>query len=113
MYIRASLFALSSSTFSRDALSITLTVNNTVVVWHPGDVNTGNLGGTRLDVGCYATFETCYGNGLSEGPVSELGWSMLDDSAGIRMDTVDNADVGFPWYKKTNTHTLRLGPHHN
>ena len=82
--------------FTARSLSITLTADGTV--WHPGDVDTGNLRGSRLDVGCYATFESCYSNGLSPGPLSKAGWALMDDSVGVRMETENNPVVGFPWY---------------
>ena len=67
-------------------------------MWRPGDSNPGNLGGTRLDLGCYATFESCYSNGVSPGPVSTSGWSLMDDTVGVRMQTDDDPELGFPWY---------------
>ena len=89
-----------NATFMRGDLSVTLVA--TGVVWRPGDNGTGNLGGTRLDVGCYATFETCYSNGLSAGPLSTGGWAVMDDTLGVRMHTDDDPDVGFPWFSSAH-----------
>ena len=66
--------------FTNASLSITLRDSGTV--WHPGDSNPGNLGGSRLDIGCYATFESCYSNGLSPGPLSTSGWDEQLDYLG-------------------------------
>ena len=40
-----------------ETLSITLLETGTV--WRPGLGDDANLGGSRLDFGCYATFESC------------------------------------------------------
>jgi hypothetical protein len=70
--------------FTNASLSITLTAADAggsgATVWRPGLQNPGNLRGTRLDIGCYATFESCYSNGLSPGPLSTSGWSVMDDT---------------------------------
>jgi hypothetical protein len=117
--------------FTNASLSITLTAADAggsgATVWRPGLQNPGNLRGTRLDIGCYATFESCYSNGLSPGPLSTSGWSVMDDTVrgsaalrptsplrsiclkskmyvlvcvqvGVRMETEDDPEVGFPWY---------------
>lgn len=39
----------SSGTFTRDNLSVNFTVDGKDIVWHPGDADTGNLGGTSSD----------------------------------------------------------------
>ena len=43
--------------FTNETLSITLLETGTV--WRPGLGDDANLGGSRLDFGCYATFESC------------------------------------------------------
>jgi hypothetical protein len=48
----------SKGAFTNVSLSVTLSASG--AVWHPGDVDPNNLRGTRLDIGCYATFESCY-----------------------------------------------------
>ena len=85
-----------SEGFTAAALCITVTATGTK--WRPGDKNDGNLRGSRLDIGCYSTFESCYSNGLSPGPLSTSGWALMDDSGGVRMETKINERVGFPWY---------------
>ena len=86
----------SGGAFTNASLSITLLASG--AVWRPGDADPGNLRGTRLDIGCYATFESCYSNGLSPGPLSTSGWSLMDDTTGVRMQTENNPVVGFPWF---------------
>eukprot|EP01043_Picozoa_sp_COSAG02_P045979 COSAG02_NODE_4258_length_5577_cov_35.451625_4_plen_505_part_00 len=83
--------------FTNASLSIALR-GDSAAVWHPGMQDPGNLRGSRLDIGCYATFETCYSNGLSPGPLSKSGWSLMDDTPGVRMETEDDPQVGFPWW---------------
>ena len=163
--------AVGCRTFTSAALAITM--SNTGNFWHPGDSSSGNLGGSRLDLGCtsppslfdrrrspnhasrpkthttrtrtrthpssleagvlvhrhrrarhgpvfpprhppnthhththtppprhagYDTFEACYSNGLSVGPLSRDGWAVLDDTGGVRMDTAAQPAMGIPWY---------------
>jgi alpha-glucosidase len=91
--------AAGSRTFSSAALAITL--SGTGNFWHPGDNSTGNLGGSRLDLGCYGTFDSCYSSGLSPGPLSTAGWAVLDDTVGVRMQTAILPEMGIPWYSST------------
>jgi hypothetical protein len=80
------------------AASLCITVTATGTKWRPGDMNDGNLRGSRLDLGCYSTFDSCYSNGLSPGPLSTNGWALMDDTGGVRMETENNKEVGFPWF---------------
>lgn len=66
-------------------------------VWAPGAVGE-TLGGTRLDLGCYDTFEACYSNGLGWGPLSRQGWALWDDTNSTKMSTENEPSVGFPWF---------------
>jgi alpha-glucosidase (family GH31 glycosyl hydrolase) len=90
----------SAGAFTNTSLSIT--VKDTGVLWRPGDADTGNLRGSRLDIGCYDTFEGCYSNGLSPGPLSRDGWALMDDTTGVRMQSHDDATVGFPWFDSSH-----------
>ena len=47
------------------------------VTWRPGDYQWfDNLRGTRLDIGCYDSYDRCYSNGLGWGPLSKQGWAV-------------------------------------
>mmetsp|Transcript_20258 Transcript_20258/g.60496 ORF Transcript_20258/g.60496 Transcript_20258/m.60496 type:complete len:969 (-) Transcript_20258:543-3449(-) len=90
-----------SGDFSPTSLSIAVAsdvAGTPPLLWHPGDNASGNLGGTRLDLGCYDTFDACYSNGLGWGPISRDGWALWDDTAAVRMHTVPHPAVGFPWF---------------
>ena len=105
--------AAAGGALTNASLSITLTGDHAGAVWRPGMQDPGNLRGSRLDVGCYATFETCYSNGLSPGPLSKSGWSLMDDTQGVRMETQNDPEVGFPWWSDTHPcdpHTGICGP---
>lgn len=65
--------------------------------WAPGADPAGNLGGTRLDLGCYDSFAACYSNGLGWGPLSRAGWAVWDDGHSARWGDVDPA-LGFAWF---------------
>ena len=92
--------SISAGAFTNLSLSISLTA--TGAVWRPGDVDPGNLRGSRHDLGCYATFETCYSNGLGPGPLSTSGWALMDDTEGVRMQTQVDTNVGFPWFDSSH-----------
>ena len=101
LILRYNRSASSGGMFTNASLSIMLR-RDPGTVWRPGDLNLGNLGGSRLDLGCYATFESCYSNGVSPGPLSTSGWSLMDDTVGVRMQTEDDPELGFPWYDSSH-----------
>ena len=53
--------------------------------WTPGASDAANLRGTRMDLGCYDTFDSCYSNGLGWGPLSRDGWAVWDDRSSVRL----------------------------
>ncbi len=72
--------------------------------WAPGAENTlSNLGGTRLDIGCYDTFEACYGNGLGWGPISRDGLAVWDDLNSVKLSVVPEPSLGYPWFEGPST----------
>ncbi len=81
--------------FSADNLAITL--KGTGIVWHPGDLSEGNLGGTTRTLDFINGYTP-----LTQGLMSRQGWSVLDDSTTF----VLNADYwvearisgGTDWY---------------
>jgi len=98
--------SIDSGDFTNRSITITLhsavsaraVVESVDRVWRPGDNASGNLFGTRLDLGCYDTFDACYGNGLGWGPLSRDGWAVWDDTLAVRMQVAPDPDVGFPWF---------------
>lgn len=77
--------------------------------WKPGaDGSTGNLGGTRLDLGCYDDFENCYSNGLGWGPLSRDGWAFWDDTNSTKMDDFPDPSLGFNWFNTTAVQSTDL-----
>lgn len=88
--------------FTRDTLSATLGDGR---VWRHGDEAKGALHGTvrtldrvgkTVGLGCsqpaYMNDSHC-----EEGVVSRDGWAVIDDSMGVRWDTVDYKGVDWPW----------------
>jgi alpha-glucosidase (family GH31 glycosyl hydrolase) len=73
--------------FSRDNLSIELTVDGKQVIWHPGDTDPDNLMGTTR------TLDTARGSKTEEpieqGLVSRSGWALVDDSTRPLFDSAD------------------------
>lgn len=68
--------ALDGDRFSADDLSISFKVGNVSGIWHPGDADTGNLGGTTR------TLDRIEGSNikLEAGLLSRDGWALVDDS---------------------------------
>lgn len=87
----------SSGGFSPSNLAVEL-LNAPFSVWRPGADASGNLGSTRLDLGCYDTFDACYSNGLGWGPLSKDGWALWDDTNSTKMSADVEPALGFPWF---------------
>jgi len=86
----------SGAQFSAESLSVKL-LAAPFSTWAPGVSEAGNLRGTRMDLGCYDTFENCYSGGLGWGPLSRDGWAAFDDVASLRMRPTGGIDGG-PWW---------------
>ncbi|MBC7870617.1 MAG: alpha-xylosidase, partial [Chitinophagaceae bacterium] len=92
--------------FSPESLSIR--IKTTDSVWHPGDVDTGNLKGTTRTL----DFSNGY-TPLNNGLISRSGWALLDDSHSL----VFNADnwlesrkgQGTDWYFFAYGHNYKAG----
>jgi alpha-glucosidase (family GH31 glycosyl hydrolase) len=73
--------------FTSDNLSIALTVDGKQVVWHPGDVDSGNLQGTTR------TLDGALGSKTQQpmepGLISRSGWVLVDDSTRALFDSTD------------------------
>jgi len=85
-----------SGGFVNGSLSVTL-LTPPYTTWAPWTIGE-TLGGTRLDLGCYDSFEACYSNGLGWGPLSRQGWALWDDTNSTKMSTEIEPAVGFPWF---------------
>lgn len=103
--VTSSAFRLSFNKTGCDASGFT--ASNTEVTllvpphgsWHPGaDGSVDNLGGTRLDLGCYDTFAACYSNGLGWGPLSRGGWALWDDTNSTKIAASADPALGFAWF---------------
>lgn len=81
--------------FTRDSLSIQVKAMETV--WHPGDVDTGNLKGTTRTLDAINGYTP-----LSNGLVSRSGWTLLDDSHSLVLNEhcwiEPRAGAGTDWY---------------
>jgi alpha-glucosidase (family GH31 glycosyl hydrolase) len=79
--------ANSDGKFTADNLEVKLTLNDKVVVWHPGMADTGNLMGTTR------TLDEALGSKTKEpiepGLVSRDGWVVVNDSARPLFDSAD------------------------
>jgi alpha-glucosidase (family GH31 glycosyl hydrolase) len=73
--------------FTADNLSVTLTVDDKQVIWHPGDADPENLQGTTR------TLDTARGSKTQEpiepGLVSRSGWALVNDSTRPLFDSTD------------------------
>jgi alpha-glucosidase len=76
-----------SGEFTDDNLSVEFKMDGKDVVWHPGDPDTGNLGGTTR------TLDGAEGPvPLDPGLVSRNGWVLVDDTKTLLFDESD-----WPW----------------
>lgn len=76
-----------SGEFTQDSLSVDFTMNGKDVAWHPGDKDTGNLGGTTR------TLDGADGPvPLEPGLLSRNGWMLVDDTESPLFD-----DSDWPW----------------
>ncbi|MBR6251129.1 MAG: DUF5110 domain-containing protein [Bacteroidales bacterium] len=83
-------------------------------VWHPGDEQKENLGGTYRTLDCYDGNEFfswvdgkfTQGNDmpLEKGLLARDGWTLIDDSEGLLFggDVNDASQPGLPWVKERN-----------
>ena len=71
--------------FDAQNLSITFKVGDVSGIWHPGDPDTGNLGGTTR------TLDRVQGSNvkLEPGLISRDGWTLVDDSTRPLFDSAD------------------------
>ena len=77
-------YHLGSGAFTSENLSITFRVGGETRTWRPGQMNPGNLGGTRR------TLDMTGGEvPLEPGLVSRDGWALFDDSAGVVLQPND------------------------
>ena len=73
--------------FTQDNLSVDFAMSGRDVTWHPGDADTGNLGGTTR------TLDGADGPvPLEPGLVSRNGWVLVDDTNSLLFD-----DSDWPW----------------
>ncbi len=102
-------YQIQANGFTPDSLSITLKPSGTV--WHYGEVDSGNLGGTirTLDMASGAV-------PLPNGLMSKSGWSVIDDSASLVFNQAgwlenranqDNQDLYFFGYGRDYIQCLR------
>lgn len=76
-----------SGVFTHDNLSVSFAMNSKDAVWHPGDADTGNLGGTTR------TLDGAEGPvPLEPGLISRNGWVLIDDTKTLVFD-----DSNWPW----------------
>nr|HEV7954058.1 TIM-barrel domain-containing protein [Candidatus Acidoferrales bacterium] len=76
-----------SGAFTAENLEVIFTFNGATFTWHPGVVDSGNLGGTRR------TLDGVRGAAsLEPGLLSRDGWVLVDDSARTLFDNSD-----WPW----------------
>jgi alpha-glucosidase (family GH31 glycosyl hydrolase) len=83
--------------FDAENLQATIQKGNATVDWHPGQANSGNLGGTERTLDGWDGARK-----LSDGVLSRDGWYLLDDSKSplFNSDWVKArpADAGSDWY---------------
>ena len=84
--------------FTSDNLSIALSVSGHKTIWHPGMVDSGNLGGTTR------TLDRVKGSDvkLEKGLLSRDGWVLVDDTQRPLFDTADfsmsaGEQSAWPW----------------
>jgi alpha-glucosidase len=91
--------------FTRDNLSIELTVSGKPVMWHPGLADQTNLQGTTR------TLDGALGNQtrepIGEGLVSRSGWALVDDST---RPLFDSSDFSFKLGEKSPWPWVMLRP---
>ncbi len=98
VFIETSAFVLvyeQGKPFTPGSLSIAVKASETV--WHPGDVDTGNLKGTTR------TLDFVHGHApLNDGLISRSGWALLDDSRTFILNETTflepRAVPGVDWY---------------
>ncbi len=109
LIIETSAFVLTyvvGQSFTLDSLAIR--VKATETVWHPGDVDTGNLKGTTR------TLDLKHGHApLNDGLISRSGWALLDDSRTLLLNDAtfleQRAGQGVDWYFFAYGHDYKAG----
>jgi alpha-glucosidase (family GH31 glycosyl hydrolase) len=87
--------------FTQSNLAITLTVDGHSIVWHPGDLNSGNLKGTTRTLDGVRGDRTV----LEPGLVSRDGWALVDDTKRLLFDSdnfsfTDGEQSAWPWVEE-------------
>ena len=76
--------------------------DGTSFTWLPGQAQTSNLNGTFQSLDCYSTPDECYTQGwqaMRTGLLARDGWTLLDDTASVRLTPASTSTADVPWWR--------------